>query len=230
MQKVELSATPRAITGRSVRTLRRQGILPAVVYSRNQSQSISLSLKDFERVYQQAGESTLVYLKLGDQALPVIIHDIARDPVSDGFIHADFYQVDLKKKTTAEVHLVFSGESEAVKGLGGILVKNLNSLEVEALPQDLPHELSVDISGLRGFDDQILVKDVALPAGVEVLNNSEEIIILVQEPISQEELDKQLAGEPGVEPSAVEVIGQEEEPAEGATGEEDKPTEATEEK
>ncbi|HXK35667.1 MAG TPA: 50S ribosomal protein L25 [Candidatus Paceibacterota bacterium] len=207
-QKITLTAEARAVVGKSLEQMRNQGVLPGVVYGHDfNTQSISVPLGDFQKAYQVAGESSLVYLDLAGEALPVLIHDVARDPVSDRFLHADFYKVNLKEKVEAEVPLVFTGEAPAVKELAGILVKNLNNIKVEALPQNLPHELIVDISKLASFTDHILLKDIVLPEGVELKEaNPEEIVALVQEPISQEELDKELAAEATTTPEEVEVI------------------------
>ena len=232
MQKVELKAEKRGMVGKSLNTLREKGVLPAVLYGHEfETTSFQVDYKEFEKVYYRAGESSLVYINLDGQALPVIIHEAVRDAITDKFIHADFYKVNLKEKITAEVQLVFIGESPAVKELAGILVKNINAIEVEALPQDLPHEIEVDISKLKSFSDQILMKDLPLPAGVEIKDKEkmEEIIALVQEPISQEELEKQLeVTEGGVE--EVEVIKKEEKGEEETSEEIEKEKSVPEEK
>lgn len=225
---MELNAQKRDIVGhRSLNVLRKQGWLPAIVFGRNfNSVPVQVNKKEFEKVYAGAGESSLVYLKIDSQTWPIIIQHVAKDPVIDQPIHADFYKVSLDKKITANVPLVYMGESPAVKNLGGILVKNINEVEVEALPQNLPHEIKVDLSALQTFGNHVLVKDVAVPLGVEIKNKLEEIAVLVQEPISQEELDKQLAvSETSVE--EVEVTGREKE--EVKETEEELPKEETKE-
>ncbi|MBI2676821.1 MAG: 50S ribosomal protein L25 [Candidatus Yanofskybacteria bacterium] len=215
MRKVEIKAEKRSVVGKSMAGIMGRGFLPAVIYGHDfKSTPVQVNLKDFERAYLEAGESSLVYVNLDSKDLPVIIHDVARNPISDRFIHADFYKVNLAEKITADVQLIFIGEAPAVKDFAGILVKNVNEVKVEALPQNLPHEIQVDISALKNFTDQILIKDLKLPKGVEVKEKPEEIIALIQEPISQEELDKQLAvPEAGV--AEVEVIKKEKEAEEG---------------
>lgn len=233
MIKVEIKAEKRGVVGKSLHDLREQGILPAVIYGHNfESLPIQVNFREFEKAYGQAGESSLVYVNLDGQAVPAIIHEAVRDAVTDKFIHADFYKVNLKEKIIAEVQLVFMGESMAVKDLGGILVKNINAIEVEAFPQDLPHEIQVDIADLKYIGDHISIKNLKLPKGVEIKDKekTEEIIALVQEPISQEELEKQLAVTEAA-PEEVEVIKKEEKVKEGA--EEalaEAPVEKTEEK
>lgn len=220
MGKVQIKAEKRALSKNALQSARREGYLPAIIYGRHfKPVPVRVKVKDFEGAYAQAGESSLVYVDLGGESLPVIIHDVAKDYVADRFIHADFYKVNLDEKVTADVPVVLTGEAPAVKNLGGILVKNINSIKVEALPQNLPSQIEVDVSKLQNFREEILIKNLALPAGVEVKDKLGAIIALIQEPISQEELDKQLAvTEAGVED--VEVIKKEkEEVAEPETGE-----------
>lgn len=190
--KIELNAELRSITGSKVRQLRASGFVPAVLYGKGQEPiSLQVPQKDFNKTFRSAGESTLVYVSVDGQSYPTIIHDIARDPGSDAIIHADFYKVNLSEKIKTNVPVVFVGESAAVKE-GGILIRNVNELEVEALPQDLPHEISVDISGLAAFGDNVLLKDIKVGDKVQVLGNPEEIIAVVQEPISEEALKASL--------------------------------------
>lgn len=178
--------------------------MPSVVYGHNfENLPIQIRHKDFEKAFKAAGESTLINLKIGDKEESTVIKDVQRDPVTDEIIHADFYKVNLKEKIKANIPVVFTGESEAVKG-GGILVKTVNELEVEALPSDLPHEISVDISVLDKFGDEIKIKDIKISDGVSIQANPEDVIALVQEP--KEEKEEAVA--PSVE--EVEVIKKEE--------------------
>ena len=168
-------------------------MLPGVLYGNNfPSRNIQLPIKDFQKVYTEAGESTLVYLKLGDESYPVIIHDVAVDAVRDSYIHVDFYKVRLDEKIKAEIPVEFVGEAPAVKDFGGILIKNITQIEVEGLPQDLPHNFTVDISVLKNIKDQLTVKDIKIPAGIELKANPDDILVLVQEPISEEQLKAEL--------------------------------------
>lgn len=210
MQKVTLQAETRSIIGRQVKSLRRQGFVPAVVYGHEfKPLSIQVPLKDFERVYAEAGESTVVYLNVNGQDHPTIIHDIVRDALSDKFLHADFYKVRLDEKISAKIQLNFIGESPAVKGLGGILVKNISEIEVEGFPQDLPHQIDVDISGMAELRSHIQIKDLPISTKLEVKAEPEAIIALIQEPISEEELKAQLETPAAAAPEDVEVIKKE---------------------
>lgn len=207
---IEIDAKIREALGKKVKTLREKGIIPAVLYGeKTKAISLEVNYKDFEKIYKEAGESTVIKLKTKEEAKNVLIHDVARDPVSDKFIHVDFYEVRMDKPITAEVPLVFEGEAPAVKNLEGILVKNIIEIEVEALPANLPHEIKVDISILNTFDDLIHIKDLKIPDSVKILVNPEEIVASVVPPRSEEELK---ALEEKVEEKVEEVakVGEEE--------------------
>jgi large subunit ribosomal protein L25 len=200
-ESIELQAQKRELAGKSPNSLRKDGFLPSVVYGHNlEATPIQIKYIDFEKIFKKAGESTLINLKIGDKEEPAVIKDIQRDPVSDKIIHADFYKVNLKEKIKAKVPVVLIGESEAVKA-GGVLVKTVNELEVEALPQDLPHELQIDISSLKNFGDHILVKDISVSGKVKIEASPEDVVALVQEP--KEEVIEEVVA-PSVED--VEVI------------------------
>jgi large subunit ribosomal protein L25 len=203
--KIELTAEAREVVGRKVRHLRSAGAMPAVLYGKGQeSLALQIAMKDFEQTLKQAGESTLVYLHVGKTAYPTIIKDVARHPLTGLPMHADFYKVRLDQAIKAKVPVVFVGESPAVKNLGGIFVRNVNELEVQALPADMPHEIEVDITKLAAFGDQVVLKDIKI-ANVKLLGGEDEIIATVQEPKSEEELAAELA-EPTTDVSAVEEI------------------------
>ena len=218
MERIELQAEKRELVGRSLNSLRKEGFLPSVVYGHNfETIPIQIKYKDFENAFKKAGESTLITLKISANpptgGEPVIIKDIQKDPVTDEIIHADFYKVNLKEKIKAMIPIVVVGESEIVKS-GGILVKTVNELEVEALPQDLPHALQIDISKLNNFGDQILVKDILVSSGVKIEVNPEDVVALIQEP--REEKAEEIAP-PSVED--VEVIKKESKTEEGPAAE-----------
>ena len=192
-KKIELNAQKREIIGSGLNGLRKSGHVPAVLYGKGQeSIPLKVSVKDFQKAFGLAGESTLVYLNVDGQSYPTIIHDVSRDPVSDSILHADFYKVRLDEKIKTKVPVVFEGESPAVRDLKGIFVRNINELEVEALPQDLPHEITVNMSFLKTLGSQILVKDLNLGSKVKAVAQDEEIVATVQEPMSEEELQKAL--------------------------------------
>ena len=191
-KEISLSARVREVLGKKVKILRKKDILPAVLYGpKLKSLALQVDLKELEKVYKEAGESSLISLKVNDKKLLVLIHEIQRDPMTDKFLHVDFYQAPLKEKVEAAVSLVFEGISQAVKELGGTLVKNIVEVEVKALPQNLPHEIVVNIEGLKTFEDDILIKDLKVSEAVEILKEPKEIVASVNPPEAvEEELEK----------------------------------------
>ena len=209
--KIELNAQKREVIGSGLNSLRKSGYMPAVLYGKNQeSIPLQVLIKDFKKAFELAGESTLVFVNVDGQSYPTIIHDMARDAVSDNILHADFYKVRLDEKIKAKVAVVFQGESPAVRDLGGIFVRNINELEIEAFPQDLPHEIVIDMSSLKSIGDQILVKNLKLDAKLKIMAEAEEIVATVQEPMSEAELEKALEA-PTTTIEDVEVIKKEKE-------------------
>lgn len=201
-----ITAQKRDIYGKKVRNLRKQGFLPAVVYGGGKNaQSITVKESEFLKLWKSAGESTVVKLDIGKEKKNVLIHDVDIDPLKDNPIHIDFYAVDMTKKIHVDVALEFIGESDAVKA-GGILVKVLHALKVEALPNDLPHSISIDISRIKIAGDSITVKDVKIPKEVRVLDNPEETAVMVEAPRAEEEVKAEETTEaPSLE--SIEVVG-----------------------
>ncbi|OGD30846.1 hypothetical protein A2833_01150 [Candidatus Azambacteria bacterium RIFCSPHIGHO2_01_FULL_44_55] len=191
MNNLIIKTKKREILGKKVKSLRNQGFLPAVVYGgKNENISLVLPFSDFEAILKKAGETTLVQLEIEGETKPrnVLIYDVLRDPISSRTIHVDFYQVNMDEKIIKKIPLAFTGKSAAVDDLGGVLVKAMQELEVRALPADLPHEMTVDISRIATFKDNILVRDLIAPSGVEVLENPETPVASVLPPRSDEEL------------------------------------------
>lgn len=185
---ISIDAKKRETKGRKTRALKKQGILPAVLYGpKIKNINLELSLKDFEKIYKEAGASTLISLKMGATKYPVLIYEVKSDPLTGKYEHVDFYQPILTEEVSAMVPLVFIGESLAVKDFGGTLIKEIQEIEVKALPEKLPHEIRVDISVIRNLGDEVLVKDLIIPDGVKIEKNPEDIVVLVTSPEKMEE-------------------------------------------
>ncbi len=199
-----LKATIRKDLGKKVKNLRKKGLAPAVLYGpKTESLSLEINLKEFEKIYAAAGGSSLITLAIvkgedeakasspsdnpGSKNFLVLIHAIEIEAISQKPIHIDFYQPRLDEEIAANVPLAFEGESLAVKDLGGTLVKNIHEVQVKALPQNLPHEIKVNIEKLKTFEDFITVKDLILPAGVKVLKEQNEVVAQVVPPEKVEE-------------------------------------------
>jgi len=199
---LELKAKLRQEFGRKLNKQRRSGQIPAVIYGHGiKSEPLYVSLKEFEKVLKDAGESTLVRLEIGSKKHNVLIHDIASNSLNGEILHIDFYEVRMDEKLKAKIPLVFVGESLAVKSEGGVLVKSVQEIEVEALPADLPKEILVDISSLKTFEDKIQIKDLSVAGSVKISAKPEEIVASVVPPRSEKELEE-------IETKAVEEVGE----------------------
>ncbi len=189
-QTYKLSANTREITGKKVKNLRKEGLIPAVIYGHGTNPTaIFLSRRSFDKVYDEAGTSALIDLKIDDKSsVKVLSHEPQIDPVNNQTLHVDFYKVRMDEKIKTEIPLEFVGESEAVTAMDGSLVTNRDSIEVECLPSDLVSQIDVDLSALKTFEDTITVANLKVPAGIEILTEKEEVIALVEEPRSEEEL------------------------------------------
>ncbi|MBL7141827.1 50S ribosomal protein L25 [Patescibacteria group bacterium] len=210
----------RNIIGRKTESLRKRGLVPAVVYGHGfKSISVEVPYLEFEKVFQQAGESSLINLEIeraspkgaSSKPIKVLVHDLQYHPLTDQIQHVDFYKIKAGEKIIVELELKFINESPAVKQLGGVLTYGSDKVEIECLPEDLIHEIEVDISKLKTFNDIIRVKDLKFPQGIKVLKDLEEMIARVERPRIEEV--------PVEEPEEVKEVV--EEKAEGA---EEKPT------
>ncbi len=188
---LKLTVIPRTETGKALGKLRADGAIPAVLYGREvEPISLSVNYLDFSRAYKAAGESTLIeVVPEGKKPVNVLIHEVTVHPLSGRFTHIDFYQVNMKEEIETDVPLEFVGESEAVKALSGVLVRSLEEVKVKCLPNDLPHNLEVDLSKLATFEDVIKVCDIKLPNGVQMLDDMETIVATVAPPRTEAEMN-----------------------------------------
>jgi len=223
----KLKAQKRELFGKKVKKLRKQGLVPAIIYGHKfKNIPLKLNLHDFVKIFERAKENMIIDLEIeGDRTYSVLVHDILKDPVSGQILHIDFYRIKAGEEITAEIPLVFQNISPAVKDLGGTLVTNIRTIKVRALPKDLPHDIKLDISTLKSFDDQIKVSDLPKPQGVKFLMEPEAVVVLIKPPRTQAETEA-LSEEVKEEVSEVEGVGDKEEDIEKETGEE----EASEEK
>lgn len=220
---IELAAQTREARGKQVKAVRAEGNVPAVMYGHGtDAQALSVSLRTLTKVFSEAGSNKMVALSVNDgKPYNVMIQDIQTDSRNGQITHADFYKVKMNEKIKAEIPLHFVGESTAVYKLEGSLIQGLTTIEVESLPANLPENIEVDISVLDDFDKTIHVSDLAIPANVELLTETSELIAKVEPPRSDEELEDLDA------PIVDEVAGEDTEAAEGES--EDKAEDSSEE-
>lgn len=193
--------------------LRKSGFLPAVFYGKKEKATpVSVATRDFEKIWKKAGESTILTLSgVGDDK-DVLIQDVDFDPVTNAPRHADFYVIEKGAKVQVDIPLEFTGESIAVKTLGGNLVKVLHDIEIKVSPKNLPKNLEVDISGLVDFTVRITAKDIKLPESAELITNEDEVVALVAEAV--EEVEEEVTA-PDLSSIEVEKKGKEEETPDG---------------
>lgn len=227
---MQLKALTRSEQAKKNKKIRSQDEIPAVMYGAGlKNKNLKVLKKDFEKLYQIAGESSLFDLIIDNQPpVKVLIQDIQKDNISDKVLHIDFYQVDMNKKLTTEIKLLFSGIAPAVKELNGVLMKNHDTIKVKCLPKDLVKELNIDVSSLKTFSDYIYAKDLKLSSGLELLTEANAIIAQVTPPRSDEEL-KSLESEVKEEVDKVSAV-EKKEVKEDEAAEEAKPASKKEDK
>ena len=168
--------------------LRKEGKIPAVFYGKKTASTpISLLRKDFLKVWKEAGESTVVTIKSGKDSFDTLINDVDIDPITDAPRHADFYVFEKGKKIEISVPLEFIGVSGAVKDLSGILIKALHELKISAEPQNLPHNIKVDISPLTDLGSVIVASEIKLPTGVTLVELPNEVVASAVAPKEEKE-------------------------------------------
>jgi large subunit ribosomal protein L25 len=229
---LELTLDARTAQGKANKRLRREGIVPGVVYGMGEaSTNVQVDAKTFETLYRAAGKTSVVTFHLpgGNGTNSGIIKSVQRHPLSGKAIHVDYLLVNLTIEMEVDVPLVFTGEAPAVEETGGTLLHNLSAIHVKALPTDIPHEVSVDVSVLHSLDVAIHVKDLSLNRDkVQVLTDGETLVATVVPPrieeepepvVSEEELEG-VEGEEGAEGAAATAEGGEGPAASETSGEE----------
>ncbi len=186
---MELAVKTRIKLGKGVKALRKEGLVPAELYGHGlPNVHLSVPVKDFNKVFKAAGTSTVVTLLIEKDKKPAIIHEVLHDALSGDVSHIDFYQVRMDEKIRAKVPLEFLGIPPAIKEKGAVLNRSMTEIEVEALPQDLPHAISVDLSLLDDLNKSIYVNDLKLPKGVKALVEGETAVATATPPAPEEEV------------------------------------------
>jgi large subunit ribosomal protein L25 len=202
---MDLAVKNREKFGKAVKSLRRQGMIPAELYGRGlKNLHLSVPTKDFLKVFKEAGTNTIVNLLLdkdlparlakapaeradGQERRPALVYEVKKDYLTDEIIHVDFYQVRMDERIKAKVPIEFEGEAPAVKDKGGILNKAMSEIEVESLPADLPRRLLVNLSLLDDLNKSVYVREIKVPQAVKVLVDPETVVVTVTPPVVEEE-------------------------------------------
>lgn len=211
MEKVVITATKRTVIGKQVGVLRRAGKLPGVIYGHKMDPiAILMDLKQSTRVLNTSTSSSVITINLDGTEYAALVREKQRDYLKNLFIHVDFQAVSQTEKIKAEVNIDFVGLAPAVKDFNGVVVDGVTSVHVEALPKDLPERFIVDISSLKQIGDSITIRDISIPAGVEVLDQLDEMVILITNPAA-EEVEEVVVEEVAEEPEVIEKGKKEEE-------------------
>ncbi len=218
MEQIELRAESRDVFGKKTKRLRRSGLIPATLYGpRTEPVSLQVRERDLRSVLDRAGMHQLISLRIdqADRPRMTLAREVQRDVITHSLLHVDLYEVVMTETITAETPLTLVGEAPAVATKAGLLMRGLDSVQVQCLPGELPESIDVDVSGLEEKDQAILVKDLVVDEAIEILTNPEEVIVKVL-PIKEMVVEEVVEEE--VEPVEVEVIAaakeREEEPEE----------------
>lgn len=201
MERAVINATKRTVIGKQVKALRREGKLPAVMYGHHiQAIPISLDLRDATRTLQEMTSSSLVTLSLDGVEHLALVAEKQRDYIRGTLKHIDFHIVSLKEKVHAQVAIELIGLAPAVKNFNGTVITNMDSLEVECFPQDLPEKFVIDLSKLEKIGDNVLVRDVISSETIEVMEDPESVVVVVVGAEAEEEevVEEAVAAEPEV--------------------------------
>ncbi len=219
--KVVVSATKRTVTGKKVKLLRNEGILPAVVYGNvDGSLVISLNAKEAGNALHNLAASVLVNVELEGKEYPSLVREKQYDFLTDAILHVDFQAVSLTETIRSMVPIVLIGEAPAVKNFNAFIISDMTELEVEALPQELPERIRVDVSGIERIGDSRVVADLDMPDNITVLSDPTRTVVVATGGRTEEELDAldeidetiDISGEPEViEKGSIEEEEEEEE-------------------
>ncbi|MEI7844749.1 MAG: 50S ribosomal protein L25 [Chloroflexota bacterium] len=209
MEKVVLKATKRTLIGKQVSTLRRAGQLPGVIYGHNfEPTPICLDAHNSQLVIPHLTSSSIVNIDLEGKTIPALVREKQKNYIKNVYTHIDFQAISLTETIRAEVSLHFHGIAPAIKEFSAAIVNNVETIEVEALPNDLPERIEVDLSKLAKIGDAIHVRDLIIPAGVTLLTDMDEMVAVAT--ATHDEAEAPISGE-AVEPEVIEKVKKEEE-------------------
>jgi large subunit ribosomal protein L25 len=206
MEKNVIEASKRSVTGKKVSVLRREGKLPGVIYGHKfTSEPIVMDSKAATKVLNSITSSSIVTLVIDGVEHAALVREKQRDYIRNLYIHVDFQAVSQTEKIRTKVGITLTGLAPAIKDFNGVVVEGIDAIEVEALPKDLPEQFIIDVSHLANIGDAIYLKDIAVPANVEVMDSPEEMIVLITSPAAEEVEPEATAAEGEVaEPEVIE--------------------------
>ena len=191
--------TRREISGKKVRKMRRDGVIPANIYGRGiESVAVQIPFAEARIMLNEHGRNTLIAVQVSGEAEPrsVVVRDLDREPVSGAIQHIDFFEVELDRKLQADIPVRLIGEAPATQTWDGILVHDVDAVTIEALPGDLPDHFEISVEGMEELDDQLTAGDLELPSGVELVVDASTVIARIARPrLEVEEEEEVLEGE-----------------------------------
>ena len=200
-ERPSITLSDRQVVGKKVRALRREGFVPVHYYGRGmESLTLQASTGMLRKVVDEAGANIPVEVDVEgtDGSDICFVREVQWHPVNGSLLHVDFMRVDITERVTAEVPITLTGQSEAVRELGGVIIQPFQTLPVEALPLDMPKEVIVDVTPLVMFGDAVRVGEIELEGESEILRDDDDLLVTVQEPrieIEEEVVDEELEGE-----------------------------------
>lgn len=214
MAEFAIEASPRSMTGKKVRRLRGEGLIPGIVYGPSMEPvNVQIPERPLEVLLMKAGGTNLIDVTIGEETHTVLVRDVQRHVLRDNILHVDFFALRMDQLITTDVFLRFSGESPAVASGQGILITGPGSLSIETLPIHLRNEIVVNIDSLESVGDGIYVRDLDLGEDIRILNDPDEMLVRVVMPAAvaaeedEEDLDAGLEEE--VDAADVERVGEE---------------------
>lgn len=191
MEKYVLEAQERTVIGKKVKALRREGLLPAIVYGTGiEPVAVTLNTKEVLQTLRVIGANTLVTIKLGKKEHLVLVREIQREVITRNLLHMDFQEVSLDENISSTVPIVLVGDAPAVKEFEALLITNMEEIQIEAKAKDLPDTISVDISTLLDIGDNILIKDLVISGDVTILDDPEDVVIVATLPTLMAEIEE----------------------------------------
>lgn len=193
MSHSELKVEKRTIVGNQVRKLRRENIIPSVVYS-NSIKPINIQIKigEFIKVYKEAGKTHVIDLTIGDEIIPTIVQDLDINPITQQVRHVDFLAVNLKEKVTATVPVLLIGEAKGVKENALVLTQNTKELQVIALPDNIPELIEVNVTNLYQIGENISINDLSKSDSYEISEDDNLILASLVAQSVEIEADEQI--------------------------------------
>ena len=205
MEKVVINAEKRDVVGKKVGSLRRQGLIPGVMYGHNEPPfPITMNAREIERVINNLTSSSIVTVKVDGESHQALIREKQKDYIRNQIIHIDFQILSLKEKIRSKIEVKLVGVAPAVKNFNGIVLQEREFIDVEALPADLPERITVDISGLENIGDLIRVGDLDISDAVTVFDDVNDVIVSISGAMAEEAVEEEVTTAEGTEPEVVE--------------------------